>query len=65
MEGETQIKVLFIYLFKNILRYCSDVCSGATCHKCNKISSCRNEYLSTFFIKTNYDHLIYEPQDTQ
>ncbi len=26
------------------LRYCSDVCSGTTCHKGNEISSGRNDY---------------------
>ncbi len=45
-----------------LLRYCSDVCSGATCHKGNEMSSgkntChkgnempsgKNDYLSPFF----------------
>ncbi len=47
------------------LRYCSDVCIGATCHTGNEISSGRNDYLFPSFNKTNCDHLIYEPQDTQ
>ncbi len=34
---------------RNALRYYSDVCSGATCHKVNEISSGRNDYLSPFF----------------
>ncbi len=34
---------------KVALRYCSDVCSGATCHKGNEISSGRNEYLFLSF----------------
>ncbi len=33
----------------NVLRYCSDVCSGATCHKGNEISSGKHDYLSPFF----------------
>ncbi len=31
------------------LMYCSDVCSGTTCHKGNEISSGRNDYWSPFF----------------
>ncbi len=31
------------------LRYWSDVCSGATCHKGNGISNGKNDYLSPFF----------------
>ncbi len=45
------------------LRYCSDVCSGTTCHTEIEISSGRKTIYHLSFNKTNCDHLIYELQD--
>ncbi len=41
----TCIVPYIVYWCQINLRYCSDVCSGTTCHKGNEISSGRNDYL--------------------
>ncbi len=40
------VKEMYNTSFVVNLRYCSDVCSDATCHTGNEISSGRNDYLS-------------------
>ncbi len=47
------------------LRYCYDVCSGATCHKGNEFQVAEMTIHPIYYNKKNCDHLIYEPQDPQ
>ncbi len=47
------------------LRYCSDVYCGATVMQAMKFQVAEMTIYPLSFNKTNCDHLIYEPQDTQ